>query len=131
MQLKREGGWWFLQVFDIDPEKMKSIPQIRCWWYCEEGSDRWDKDSAWRGEKEERRRSGKDENKNANTNSNIHIKVHKYKVRKDYKKQEEEWDPEVLALRKEAAMKLDLRDRLERSPRRRVSLKDMIPTAGH
>ena len=74
---------------------------------------------------------GKDENKNANTNSNIHIKVHKYKVRKDYKKQEEEWDPEVLALRKEAAMKLDLRDRLERSPRRRVSLKDMIPTAGH
>lgn len=52
-------------------------------------------------------------------------------MRKDYKKQEEEWDPEVLALRKEAAMKLDLRDRLERSPRRRVSLKDMIPTAGH
>ena len=27
----------------------------------------------------------------------------------------------MLALRKEAAMKLDLRDRLERSPRRRVS----------
>ena len=45
-------------------------------------------------------------------------------MRKDYKKREddEEWDPEVLALRKAAAMKLDLRDRLERSPRRRVSL---------
>ena len=23
MQLKREGGWWFRQVFKIDPEKMK------------------------------------------------------------------------------------------------------------
>ena len=44
---------------------------------------------------------------------------------------EEEEDPEVLALRKEAALKLDLRDRLERSPRRRVSLKDLIPTSGH
>ena len=28
----------------------------------------------------------------------------------------------------EAALKLDLRDRLERSPRRMVSLKEMIPT---
>ena len=41
---------------------------------------------------------------------------------------EEEEDPEVLALRKMAALKLDLRDRLERSPRRRVSLKEMIST---
>ena len=43
------------------------------------------------------------------------------KVYKQEREEEEEWDPEVLALRKEAAMKLDLRDRLERSPRRRVS----------
>ena len=41
---------------------------------------------------------------------------------------EEEEDPEVLALRKMADLKLDLRDRLERSPRRMVSLKEMIPT---
>ena len=60
------------------------------------------------------------------------LKYENIKVRKDYKKrEEEEWDPEVLALRKEAALKLDLRDRLERSPRRRVSLKDLIPTSGH
>ena len=60
------------------------------------------------------------------------IKTRLGEVKKVYKQEEEEeWDPEVLALRKEAAMKLDLRDRLERSPRRRVSLKDMIPTAGH
>ena len=43
------------------------------------------------------------------------------KVYKQEREEDEEWDPEVLALRKEAAMKLDLRDRLERSPRRRVS----------
>ena len=51
------------------------------------------------------------------------IKTRLGEVKKVYKqeREEEEWDPEVLALRKEAAMKLDLRDRLERSPRRRVS----------
>ena len=50
------------------------------------------------------------------------IKTRLGEVKKVYKQEEEEeWDPEVLALRKEAAMKLDLRDRLERSPRRRVS----------
>ena len=55
-------------------------------------------------------------------------------MRRDPKKRDEEeaeeWDPEVLALRKEAALKLDLRDRLERSPRRRVSLKGMILNSG-
>merc|ERR1711936_1228527 len=46
--------------------------------------------------------------------------------KKVYKQEEaEEWDPEVLALRKEAALKLDLRDRLERSPRRRVVEEDV------
>ena len=51
------------------------------------------------------------------------IKTRLGEVKKVHKREEEEeeWDPEVLALRKEAAMKLDLRDRLERSPRRRVS----------
>ena len=50
------------------------------------------------------------------------IKTRLGEMKKVYKQEEEEeWDPEVLALRKEAAMKLDLRDRLERSPRRRVS----------
>jgi len=53
------------------------------------------------------------------------IKTRLGEGRKDYKKHEEEWDPEVLALRKEAAMKLDLRDRLERSPRRRVVEEDV------
>ena len=42
------------------------------------------------------------------------------KVQDQHEEEEVEYDPEVLALRKEAAMKLDLRDRLERSPRRRV-----------
>ena len=51
------------------------------------------------------------------------IKTRLGEVKKVYKQEEEEWDPEVLALRKEAAMKLDLRDRLERSPRRRVSMR--------
>ena len=52
------------------------------------------------------------------------IKTRLGEVKKVHIKREEEeveWDPEVLALRKEAAMKLDLRDRLERSPRRRGS----------
>jgi len=55
------------------------------------------------------------------------IKTRLGEVKRDYKKreEEEEWDPEVLALRKEAAMKLDLRDRLERSPRRRVVEEDV------
>ena len=50
------------------------------------------------------------------------IKTRLGEVKKVQEQHEEEveYDPEVLALRKEAAMKLDLRDRLERSPRRRV-----------
>merc|ERR1712032_1347488 len=55
------------------------------------------------------------------------IKTRLGEVKKVHKREEEEeeWDPEVLALRKEAAMKLDLRDRLERSPRRRVVEEDV------
>jgi len=55
------------------------------------------------------------------------IKTRLGEVKKVQEQHEEEveYDPEVLALRKEAAMKLDLRDRLERSPRRRVVEEDV------
>ena len=50
----------------------------------------------------------------------IKTRLGEVKKVQEHHEEEVEYDPEVLALRKEAAMKLDLRDRLERSPRRRV-----------
>merc|ERR1719357_848183 len=55
----------------------------------------------------------------------IKTRLGEVKKVQDQHEEEVEYDPEVLALRKEAAMKLDLRDRLERSPRRRVVEEDV------
>ena len=121
MQLKRAGEWWFRQVSNIILSKIVKwkMDHSEISTVGAGGAVR----RAVTGGIKTRLGEVRNDYKKREEAVEFHLISPFNQVRKDYKKrdEEEEWDPEVLALRKEAAMKLDLRDRLERSPRRRVS----------